>query len=81
MTMSIKSFLGSSTGLATAIVLASLGALLLWSHTGHVLLAVPYLILLACPLMHVFHRGRHHDDGRPRGTHDRDVSSKKETRS
>ena len=30
---------------------------LLTSHFDHVLQAVPYLILLACPLMHVFHRG------------------------
>jgi hypothetical protein len=32
---------------------------LLTSHFDHVLQAVPYLILLACPLMHVLHRGHH----------------------
>lgn len=30
-------------------------------HQAHVLGALPYLLLLACPLMHVFHhRGGHH---------------------
>lgn len=33
----------------------------LWAeHRAHLLGALPYLILLACPLMHVFmHRGQH----------------------
>jgi len=35
-------------------------------HRPHLLGWIPYLILLACPLMHFFmHRGhRHHHDGR-----------------
>ena len=37
---------------------------LLTGHFDHLLQAVPYLILLACPLMHVFHRG-HHRHGPP----------------
>jgi len=38
---------------------------LLTGHFDHVLQAVPYLLLLACPLMHLFghHRhGTHHHD-------------------
>lgn len=34
---------------------------LLTEHLAHVLGALPYLLLLACPLMHVFmHHGHHH---------------------
>lgn len=34
---------------------------LLTSHTSHVLIVLPYLILLACPLLHIFmHRGHDH---------------------
>ena len=46
-------------------------------HWGHALGALPYLLLLACPLMHLFmhhgHGGHHHAgggasrDGLPRG--------------
>jgi len=52
-------FLGSKLGLAATVLVAAIGAYLLWTHTGHVLAAAPYLLLLACPLMHVF--GHHHD--------------------
>jgi hypothetical protein len=43
---------------------------LLTEHLTHVTQAVPYLFLLACPLMHLFHGhgGHHHRQGteRPR---------------
>nr|WP_230532433.1 DUF2933 domain-containing protein [Microvirga roseola] len=36
------------------------GLYLIVTHTGHVLEALPYLLLLACPLTHLFmHRGHH----------------------
>ena len=38
-------------------------AFFLWTeHRAHALGALPYLLLLACPLMHFFHHGRggHH---------------------
>ena len=41
---------------------------LLTEHLAHVSQAVPYLILLACPLMHLFHGHGHH------GHHSRDPS-------
>jgi hypothetical protein len=58
----VLSFLGSKVGLLICLLLAALGVYLLWHHTGHVVLALPYLLLLACPLMHVFghrHEGKH----------------------
>ena len=40
------------------------------THVTHVTQAVPYLFLLACPLMHLFHgHGRHHQ-----GSHDAESS-------
>jgi hypothetical protein len=48
---------------------ASIAIFLLVQHWVHVPLALPWLIFLACPLMHLFmHRGRHHrsrDPGTP----------------
>jgi len=55
----VKSFLGSTAGLVTCLVAAVLGAYLLVYHLAHVALAVPNLVLLACPLMHLMHRGHH----------------------
>jgi hypothetical protein len=51
-----SSFFGSKLGWAVV-----LGAYLLWTHTGHVVYALPYLFLFACLLMHVFrhHHGHH----------------------
>ena len=59
----VKAFLGSTTGLVVCLGAAVLGAYLLAYHLNHVLLAIPYLFLLACPLMHVFHRGHHGGKG------------------
>jgi hypothetical protein len=56
-----RNFLGSPSGWVVTLLLAALGAYLLWNHTGHIIYALPYLFLLACPLMHVFgHRHHHH---------------------
>ena len=55
--MTFRTFLGSTTGLVACLAVAAAGGWLLWSHTGHVLWALPYLLLLACPLMHLMHRG------------------------
>lgn len=57
----IFNFLGSRTGLIVCLALAVLGVYLLVNHTGHLLTALPYLFLVACPLMHFFGHGhRHH---------------------
>lgn len=44
---------------------AAIALVLLWKeHSAHILGAIPYLFLLACPLMHLFmhggHGGHHH---------------------
>jgi hypothetical protein len=63
---SLREFLGSKVGLAVCLAVAALGAYLLWSHMDHALSALPYVILLACPLLHLFGHGHgghaHHGD-------------------
>lgn len=62
----LRDFLGSKLGLLVCLALAALGAYLLWSHTGHVLSALPYVLLLACPLLHLVghrHGGHGHHGG------------------
>jgi len=50
------------------------GFFLLTEHTAHVFGVLPWLLILACPLMHIFmHHGRHGGQGqapRPRGDSD-----------
>ena len=52
--------------LAAAAVLVIVAFYLLREHWGHVLGMWPYLILLACPLMHLFHGHGGHTDNPPR---------------
>lgn len=60
------------------IVLAGVAGWFLWEeHQAHLLGLLPYLFLLACPLMHVFmHRGHshshHHGGGDARAPGDRE---------
>lgn len=49
--------------LALAVVSAIAGALLFTQHQAHVLGALLWLPLLACPLMHIFMHGRHRRGG------------------
>jgi hypothetical protein len=54
--------------------LAIAGFFLLTEHRAHVLGIFPYLLLLACPLMHLFHGGhggheKHSDDAAPGHSH------------
>lgn len=46
-------------------------AFFLWTeHRAHLLGVLPYLLVLVCPLMHLFHHGHHHGDGRTSDTDD-----------
>lgn len=48
----------TSNGLAALVMIAAVTYYLLMEHQEHVLQALPYLIFLLCPLMHLFmHRG------------------------
>lgn len=54
-----SSFWRSKTAIGVAVFLV-IGAFLLTSeHRAHVLGFLPYLLLLACPLLHVFMHGGH----------------------
>ncbi len=51
------------------IVFAAIAGFYLWTeHRAHLLGALPFLILLACPLMHMFMHGGHgHGHGHDHG--------------
>jgi uncharacterized membrane protein len=46
-------------GWVVSLVLAALGIYLFATHTGHILAALPNLLLLACPMMLLFMHGGH----------------------
>ena len=60
---------------------AAMALVLLWEeHKAHILGALPYVFLLACPLMHIFMHGGHgghggHSNG-SRGPNDRNPSER-----
>ncbi|MCB9540056.1 MAG: DUF2933 domain-containing protein [Myxococcales bacterium] len=56
-----KTRFGIPVWLAAGAFLAIAVSLLWAEHEAHILGALPYLILLACPLIHIFmHRGHGH---------------------
>ncbi len=61
-------FWRSRYGLGLAVIGAVAGYFLLTEHLAHVVGILPFLLLLACLLMHVFmHRDGHHVTDRPAG--------------
>ena len=66
----------SATGRAAFIGFCVIAALfLIYEHTMHVLGVLPYLLLLACPLMHLFmHHG--HGNGAGHGEQRPEVDNK-----
>lgn len=56
----------SRSGVVAAIFLAFIAYFLLTEHRAHVYQALPWLIFLACPFMHIFmhhgHGGHHKDN-------------------
>ena len=57
----MPSFRKSPAGLALLVAIGVGGFYLVTEHTAHLFGVLPYLFLLACPLMHVFmHRGHGH---------------------
>jgi hypothetical protein len=62
------SFWLSQKGLAALGLIGAVSYFLLMEHSDHVWQYLPYVILLACPFMHMFmHKGHYHhksnDDG------------------
>lgn len=64
------SFWSSRYAIGFIVIGAVAGYFLLTEHLAHVVGALPFLLLLACPLMHIFmhrghggHGGHHGDDG------------------
>ena len=50
----------SASGIVTCGFLAVAGFFLVTEHAAHLFGALPYLLLAACPVMHLFmHHGRH----------------------
>ena len=64
-----ENWLFSRTGIATIVAMSVLGFLIYEGHGAHLLGYAPFLLILACPLMHIFmhgghggHSGHHHSD-------------------
>ena len=60
-----ESLIRSRGGIVLLGFLVIIGVLLTTEHRAHVLGALPFMLLLACPLLHVFHHsgghGNHQD--------------------
>lgn len=67
-----KGWFNSRSNWVLVAFLAIAGFYLLTEHKAHVFGLLPFLILLACPLLHVFmHRGHGgHGDDSPSASHD-----------
>jgi hypothetical protein len=59
-----RSFWRTPSGITLLGFLAVAAFFLLTEHTAHVMGLLPYLLVLACPLMHVFHHRHHHHDAK-----------------
>jgi len=66
-----RGFFSSRSNVVLAGFLLIAGFYLLTEHYAHVIPFLPWLLLLACPLMHLFMHGGHGGHGGDRGT-DRD---------
>lgn len=67
----------ASRGKWVLIGFLAVAAYFLWSeHRAHLMGALPYLLLLACPLMHIFHHGGHgHHHGKHEQAGERDAGT------
>ena len=58
-----RSWVRSRSGLTLLVFLGIAGFFLVTEHTAHLFGILPYLLLLACPLMHFFHGGHRNGHG------------------
>jgi hypothetical protein len=70
MSTSNDSFWLSTNGLAAIGLIAAVLYFLLAEHRAHFLYALPFLILLLCPVMHIFMHGSHGSHSHGDGDHD-----------
>jgi drug/metabolite transporter (DMT)-like permease len=55
----------------------AIAAFFLWEeHRAHILGALPYLLLLACPIIHLFMHRSHGTHGSGHATHERHTSQR-----
>ena len=59
----LSSWIRSRSGVVFLVFLAIGGFFLVTEHTAHVFGVLPYLLLLACPLMHFLHGGHKRGHG------------------
>lgn len=70
-----RSFWSTPTGWAALGLITAASYFLLVEHNQHLFDYLPFLILLLCPLMHVFMHGSHGKHGQDEGTsHENDQS-------
>ena len=65
-----KGLFSSPAGIVLIGFLAIAGFYLVTEHRAHLYGALPWLLLLACPLMHLFMHHGHGDHGGSRGSSD-----------
>lgn len=58
-------FWRSRSGISLLVLGGVAAFYLLTEHRAHLLGFLPYLLFLACPLMHIFMHHGHHDQGKP----------------
>ena len=71
------SFWHSRYAIGLVVIGAIAGYFLLTEHLAHVIGALPWLLLLACPLMHVFMHHGHGGHGHHHGANASDAESQK----
>ena len=71
----LGSFVRSRSGLVLLGFLAIAGFFLITEHTAHFFGVLPWLFLLACPLMHLFMHGGHGGGSDPHAGHQAGPSS------
>lgn len=71
------SFWGSRYAIGLIVIGAVAGYFLLTEHRAHLFGALPFLLLLACPLMHVFMHHGHGAHGHHHGVDESPVGSNK----
>ncbi len=68
-------FWRSGTGIGFIVIGSVAGYFLVTEHWAHVVGFLPWMLLLACPLMHLFMHGGH--GGHHHRTHDQDTDTRK----